>query len=89
MSRLPEEAQQVVGWQPHRGAVGHGVEEDHGVPPLQEVPVQNQLHAVILVEEHGERRRTALTHLDSRRHASQQRHSGLGWTETNFLYYGL
>lgn len=94
MSRLPEEAQQVVGSQPHGGAVGHGVEEDHGVPPLEEVPVQNQLHALVLVEEHRERRRTALTHLDRRRHAAQQRHSDVTATlrrrrrgsQTNFLY---
>lgn len=63
VSRLFQEAQQVVGLQPHGGAVGHGVEIDPLVTPLHQVPVQNELDALLLIEEQSERRGTALTHL--------------------------
>lgn len=63
MSRLLEEAQQVVWSEPHGGGVGHGVEMDHLVASLHQVPVQNELHTPVLIEEQSESRRTALTHL--------------------------
>lgn len=63
MSRLFEEAQQVVWSEPHGGGVGHGVEVDHLVASLHQVPVQDELHALVLVEEQSQSRRTALTHL--------------------------
>lgn len=67
MARLPEEAQEVIWSQPHGGAVGHGVEVDHLVTPLQQVPVQDAGHAALLIEEQSESRGTTLTHLDRRR----------------------
>lgn len=63
VSRLLEEAQQVVWSEPHGGGVGHGVEIDHLVASLHQVPVQNELHTPVLIEEQSESRRTALTHL--------------------------
>lgn len=51
MSCLLEEAQQVVWPQPHGGAVGHGVEIDPLMTPFHQVPVQNELYALVLVEE--------------------------------------
>lgn len=67
MSCFPEEAQQVVGRQTHGGTVGHGVEEDHVVASFQQVLVQDQLHTLVLVEEHRERCGTALAYLAGRR----------------------
>lgn len=66
MSRLLEEAQQVVRSEPHGGSVGHRVEVDHLVASFHQVPVQDELHAAILIEEQSKSRRTALTHLKER-----------------------
>lgn len=63
MSRFLEEAQQVVRPEPHGGGVGHGVEADHLVASLHQVPVQDELHTLVPVKEQSESRRTALTHL--------------------------
>lgn len=63
VSRLPEEAQQVVRPQPHAGGVGHGVEVDPLVASLHQVSVQDELHALVLVEEQSQSRGAALTHL--------------------------
>lgn len=50
MSRLLEEAQQVVRPQPQAGGVGHWVEVDHLVASFHQVPVQDALHAPVLIE---------------------------------------
>lgn len=63
VSRLLEEAQQVVWPEPHAGGVGHGVEVDHLVASLHQVPVQDELHTLVLIKEQSESRRTPLTHL--------------------------
>lgn len=63
MSGLLEEEQQVIRPQPHGGAVGHGVEVDHLVASLHQVPVQDELHAAVLIEEQSKSRRAALPHL--------------------------
>lgn len=63
MSCLLEEAQQVIRTEPHGGGVGHRVEVDHLVASFHQVPIQNELHALVLIEEQSESRRAALTHL--------------------------
>lgn len=63
VSRLFEEAQQVIRSEPHGGGVGHGVEVDHLVSSFHQVPVQDKLHTLVFIEEQRQSRRTALTHL--------------------------
>lgn len=63
MTCLLEEEQQVVRSQPHRGGVSHGVEEEQLVASLHQIPVQNELHTVVCVEEQGKSRGTSLLHL--------------------------
>lgn len=60
---LLQEAQQVVWFESHGGAVGHGVEIDALVSAVGQIAVQHHLHALVRVAEERERRHAALTHL--------------------------
>lgn len=63
MSRPLQEAQQVVRSEPHGGSVGHWVEVDPVVASLNQVLVQDQPYALVLIEEQSQSSCTALTHL--------------------------
>lgn len=71
MARLLQETQQVVWAEPHGGSVGHGVEVDTIMVSLHQVLVQDQAHAVVLVEEQSESCGTSLPHLREQSRASE------------------
>lgn len=67
MTRLLQEAQQVVWAEPHGGGVGHGVEVDTVMASLHQVLVQDQSDTLILIKEQSEGCGAALAHLTSKR----------------------